>query len=106
MSLSKLPTTHCTPFGKYNAEGDHLFAVRPGIALSDALENASRAQHCVNIIQEELAMGDLPDNPQLRWAAVQLGEWSKALIDASMQGWQEFERGDVTRINSLGPPTV
>ena len=83
------PDTPCTehvPFGKSEQEGDYLFAIQAGIPLLEALEQAALAMQCATAINEELALGDFHDDRRLRWAAVRLGEWSAALVDASIQG--------------------
>ncbi|MGY4493290.1 DUF3077 domain-containing protein [Pseudomonas putida] len=86
MNVCDTPCTHHVPFGKSEQDGQFLFAVQPGIPLLEALEQAALAMQCATAIHEELAMGDFPDDRRLRWAAVRLGEWSSALVDAAVQG--------------------
>ena len=66
-------------FGQCNAAGGRIFRINPGIPVGDALECASNLLGMVNMLS--LAGGMDGGNETFQWAAHELSEMAKAIID-------------------------
>ncbi|KPA89680.1 Protein of unknown function (DUF3077) [Pseudomonas asplenii] len=93
----KNPTSHKVLFGRYSDTDATLFSVNTGTPLINLLENASIALDGSCALNEELACGDSAHRRSLQWAALQLDEMAKALIDAAVLGILAEQSGRVER---------
>ncbi|WP_026007539.1 DUF3077 domain-containing protein [Pseudomonas asplenii] len=72
-------TAGAMSFGVCNLEGQKLFRINPDIPIGAALEHASNLLDIVNRLT--LAGGMDDGNETVTWAAHELGEMAKAIID-------------------------
>lgn len=86
-------TTTFVSFEEINPEGDMLFAVRPGVSATDALERAScyMASARDNVAQLALELSEGGHNDRV-WAAYYLMNMAKAVLDAATRAVYEEER--------------
>lgn len=66
-------------FGGCNVDGQKIFRINPDIPVGDALEHASNLLGIVNRLTLVSGMDD--GNETVTWAAHELGEMAKAIID-------------------------
>lgn len=77
-------TAGAMSFALCNVEGQRLFRVNPDVPVDDALEHASNLLGIVNRLTLASATSD--DGETLVWAANELGEMAKAILDDVTSG--------------------
>ncbi|MBV4459200.1 DUF3077 domain-containing protein [Pseudomonas sp. COR58] len=91
VSPVKAPLTVESPFASCNLEKQELFAVRPGIPVADALNEAScilynvRAELCEAGMQQQAVI-----SPTQAWLLHMAVESAKAVIDSVYESLEKF----------------
>ncbi|MDC7818297.1 DUF3077 domain-containing protein [Pseudomonas sp. BLCC-B112] len=85
----KAPVTSEASFTRCNVERQDLFAVRPGIPVVDALNQASCILYSVNAVLNEAGMETLVISPSQAWLLYSAVESAKAAIDSVQAGLEK-----------------
>lgn len=86
----KGPVTAEHLFASCNVEKQELFAVRPGIPATDALDEASCILSELKSSLEGIAMGTDGVNPDQVWILVRSVGLAKAVVDSTRDGLGRF----------------
>ena len=74
-----------SPFGVINADQQELFAVRAGLPVAAALEQASCLLHTVEQLTTDMGMDEQPST-HCCWAAYYLTQMASAIVNAVVRG--------------------
>ncbi len=87
----KMPVTVEHTFTVCSPKQDHLLAVRPGIPVTDALEEASCILSELKSSLEAAAMGMDGITPNQAWLLFRAANTAKAIVDSTHEGLEKAQ---------------
>lgn len=85
-------TTLQTTFDPCLVHDDHMYAVRPGVTMRQALWNAGALLESAKVIAEQIPAAKELDRERLGYACAKMIEFARAAVEACNSALEEDER--------------